>query len=155
MIIFDESTDGEPIKGDLSVDSNNLAIYGNGADKTIIDGNVTLSGNNPVIRGVTITGDLTIDKNNASVLFCRVLGNVYVVQNSITIAQTEMLGDLVFDEVSSNNAILVNNRVAGQWNIQGNGHVCEGNLAFVDRDEDGFFTDGEEGIALLCDEQQP
>lgn len=150
VIIFEDATDGTPIEGDLSVDSNNVAIYGNGMDNTIIDGNVTLDGNNPVLRGVTITGDLTIVKNNSSVLFCRVLGNVHVVQNNITIAETEIHGNLEFDERSANNAILVNNRVAGDWNINGNGHVCSGNRAFEDKNDDGKLGDGEEGQPLSC-----
>ncbi len=150
VIIFDESTDGEWIEGDLTLDSNNGAIYGNGRDNTIIDGNVTLDGNNPILRAVTITGDLTIVKNNAAVLFCRVLGNVYVVQNNVTIAETEIFGNLDFDTNSSNNAVLVNNYIAGDWNINGSGHICSGNKLFVDDDVNEKVSDEELGDPLIC-----
>ncbi len=150
VIIFDEDTDGVPVDGDLHVDSNNVAIYGNGKEETIIDGDVILSGNNPILRGVTITGNLTIDKNDAAVLYCRILGDVQVIQNNVTIAETEILGNLVFDEVSSNNAILVNNRVAGDWDIRGHGHICSGNTAFSDEDDNSAYSEDEEGEALDC-----
>jgi hypothetical protein len=37
-VVFDPATNGTPIEGDVNVDGNNVAIYGNGPDETILDG---------------------------------------------------------------------------------------------------------------------
>jgi len=148
VIVFDESTDNQVIEGSISVDGNNVAIYGNGAEKTVVDGDVVISGNNARVRGLYIKGDVILDLNNTALLFCVVEGNVEINKNNVTMAATDVFGDV---KVIGNNSILVQNRIQGQWNIQGHEHQCDGNRSFLDNDGDFVVTDDETGELLSCD----
>jgi hypothetical protein len=150
-VTFDPATDGMPIEGNISVDGNNVAIYGNGPDNTVLDGDVALDGNNARLRGLTITGDLIIRKNNVAVVLCRVLGNVRLETSSTNgsvFAQNEIWGDFTSD---SNGNILVANSVLGAWEHTGNGNTCDGNHVFADADGDESIDDDERGELLICD----
>ncbi|MCA9519744.1 MAG: hypothetical protein KC609_02170 [Myxococcales bacterium] len=147
VIVFDSSTDGEPIKGNITVDGNNVAIYGNGPDKTIIEGDLHIDGNNARVRGVTVTGNVTWGLNGGALLFSVVQGNVTVDKNNIIVSAVDVWGNVT---VSGNNAILVANRVAGNWQITGNGEFCDGNYAFVDDNQDNKIQSTEIGDLLTC-----
>lgn len=129
VITFDPSTDGKPIKGDVVVDGNNVTLYGNGPDKSIIDGNLTITGNNARVRGVHVTGNVHIDLNTAALVFCVVDGNLKVDSNNSLIAECKVAGDF---EVKGNNCILVNNTAGKEWKIDGSNTTCDGNTKFPD-----------------------
>lgn len=150
VVVIDESTNGTPIEGDLSVDGNNVSIYGNGPDNTILDGDVNLDGNGVRLRGVTITGDLIIRKNRAAVVLTRVLGNVHLETmstNGSVFAENDIFGDFISD---SNGNLFVGNDVLGEWSHSGNGNVCDGNASFIDDDEDELVDDEERDETLTC-----
>ena len=146
-VTFDEDTDGTPIEGDLVVDGNNVAIYGNGVDETIIHGNVVLDGNNVRLRGLTIDGDLTLPKNNLAVVFVKVTGNVIIDGNGCVFTASDVFGTLT---VNSNNVVLVQNRVQGDFAAVGNNDSCTANVAFTDEDGDGAIVADELGAELSC-----
>lgn len=151
VIVFDSSTDGEVIEGNVSVDGNNVAIYGNGSDKTIIEGDLIISGNNARVRGLYIKGDVILDLNNIALLFCVVEGNVEIRKNNVTVAATEVYGNMT---VLGNNAVLVQNGVQGDWNIVGYEQLCDGNYAFEDANTDFIIADDEIGDPLTCQTQE-
>jgi len=64
-------------------------------------------------------------------------------------AAADVFGDV---KVIGNNSILVQNRIQGQWNIQGHEHHCDGNRSFLDNDGDFVVTDDETGELLSCDQ---
>ncbi len=149
-VVFDESTNGTPIEGDITVDGNNVAIYGNGPDNTIIDGDVTLDGNTARLRGVTITGDLILRKNTVAVVLCRILGNVYLETmstNNSVLVENDIFGDFISD---SNNNLFVGNDVLGEWTHTGNGNTCDQNHSFEDSNGNELVDDGERGGVLDC-----
>lgn len=147
-VIFDEDLNGQPIVGDVSVDGNNVSIFGNGPENTIIDGDVVISGNNVRIRGVTITGNLTIGLNSAAVLLSRVYGNVEITKNNTIFVDNDVYGNV---SVTANNTLLIGNDVQGTWSITGSNSVCDGNAAFTDPDGDYEVDSDERGDALPCD----
>lgn len=150
-VVFGDETHGVPLVGDLVVDGNNVAIYGNGPDDTIIDGSVTLDGNNARLRGVTITGDLILSKNNVAVVLSRILGNVMLsgrATNNSVFAENEIFGSFTSD---SNNHIIVGNAVLGELSHTGNNNTCDRNYAFDDLDGDRSLDEGEAGDWLRCD----
>jgi hypothetical protein len=150
-VVFSDDTDGEPFEGDITVDGNNVAIYGNGADDTIIDGSVMLDGNNGRLRGVTITGDLVLRKNNVAIVLCRILGDVILEgesTNGSVFAENDVFGSFSSD---SNGNVLVGNEVSGEWTITGNGAICDRNFAFTDADGDQLVDENEHtGTPLTC-----
>ena len=149
-ITFDPATDGMPITGNISVDGNNVAIYGNGPDNTIIDGNVVLDGNTIRLRGVTITGNLVLRKNRAAVVLCRILGNVQLESmstNGSVFAENDIWGNFTS---TSNGNVLVANDVLGNWQHDGNGNTCDNNAHFIDVDADEVVDDSERAELLTC-----
>ncbi|MBN1652440.1 MAG: hypothetical protein JXA30_01555 [Deltaproteobacteria bacterium] len=48
------------------------------------------------------------------------------------------------------NAVMVNNRVAGYWTARGTNHICSGNLAFNDEDDNQQISENEMGESLSC-----
>jgi hypothetical protein len=150
-IVFDESTDGEAIEGDIDVEGNNVSIYGNGPDDTIIDGDVVLSGNNVRLRGVTVTGNVTTDTNNVSIILCRVLGDIVLADdstNNSVISANEIHGSLTS---TSNNHVIVSNVVQGEVSLTGNNHDCADNRFFADENDDQRADADEVGDAWSCD----
>ncbi len=146
-VVFDASLDGVPFVGNLSVDGNNVSVYGNGPDNTIIDGDVVITGNNVRLRGVTITGNLSITLNGASVVLSRIHGDVLISKNGTVFAENDVYGDFTS---TSNGNLYVGNDVQGVWSISGNGSTCDENNAFADGDGDHHIDDGELGDSLVC-----
>lgn len=149
-ITFDESTNGEPIVMDVNIEGNQVSVYGNGPENTIIDGDVTIDGNNVRLRGVTITGNLSISLNRSSVVLCRVLGDVSITTNNTNnsvFVDNDVFGNFL---CTSNQNLLTGNDVAGEWEVTSNNNTCANNFAFTDEDEDEWVGDDERGDALLC-----
>ncbi len=147
VLVFAPETNGVAIEGDLSVDGNNVTLFGNGPDETVIDGNVELTGNNARIRGVTIKGDLTMDLNNLSAVLVRVEGNVIIQGNNAVLAGSVVFGDL---RSGSNNHVLVDNRLRGNLDLTGGNYTCADNHRF-NSDDFTYTLDTEpRGDLLAC-----
>lgn len=150
VVVFDESTNGEPIEGDLKIDAERLILYGNGADNTVIDGNLTLASNNSRVRGLRVTGNLKIESNanNSALSFLVIEGNLDIDANNVTIASVVVHGNV---NVKANGTVLVDVQCGGEWKIDGSDTVCDGTWAFDDANDDLEVTDDEIGDELLCE----
>jgi hypothetical protein len=147
VITFDESTNGVPIEGDVVIDGNDVTIYGNGPDKSIINGNLLITGNNARVRGIRVTGNVTIDLNTAALVLSVVEGNLIVEYNNCLIAENDVFGNIV---LNGNNTIAVNNGVAGNFEFNGSGTICQDNHKFADANGDKIVTDDEVGAPIEC-----
>jgi hypothetical protein len=147
VIVFDPSTDGKPFEGNIALDANNVTLYGNGPDKSIIRGNLILTGNNARVRGVRIIGNVTINLNTAALVLSVVEGNLEIESNNTLVAATDVFGNV---KVTGNNTTLVNVRAGADWRIEGSGSVCDSNHAFKDENGDKLVSKDEIGGALSC-----
>ncbi len=149
VIVFDESTDGEPIVGDVNMEAERVTLYGNGVDVTIIDGDVRMESNNSRVRALTITGNLsyTQNSNNSAASFCKIHGNLVVESNDFVATSCQVFGNV---EISGNHPTLLNIGVGGEWTVA-DGALCDGCYSFDDADEDFMVADGEVGDEVLCE----
>jgi hypothetical protein len=147
VITFDPSTDGVPIVGDVVVDGNDVTLYGNGPDKSIIDGNLLITGNNARVRGVRVTGNVTIELNTAAFVLSVVEGNLVVRYNNCLIAENDVFGNIVID---GNTTVAVGNGVAGNFENNGEGTICEDNFRFSDPNGDKTLGPDEIGEPVDC-----
>ena len=150
-ITFDASTNGKPIDGNITLEGNNVSVYGNGPDETIIDGDIIVSGNNVRLRGVTVLGDVVVRLNNASIILCRIHGDLILegesTNNSVLVAN-DVFGRI---DAPSNGNTVVGNDVQGDFDITGHNNTCDENRAFADANEDHVIDEGEMGDALVCE----
>lgn len=63
-------------RGDLDIRSNKVTLVGRGKRMTIIQGTVTVYGNNCSIQSLTITGDLILRGNNNDAVDATVRGRI-------------------------------------------------------------------------------
>lgn len=143
-ITFDPSTDGKEIQGPLTIDANDVSIYGNGPDKTIINGDVILAKNNARLRGVRIKGNLIITFNDTSVVLCEIDGNVQSEKNNLLFASNTVFGNV---QLSGNGDQLYYNKVQGDFTAKG---TCDLNQSFADANHDFVVQAAEIGAALVC-----
>lgn len=147
VIVLDDADDGVDIRGDLSVDANNVVVYGEDPATSVIEGNVGVDGNNIIVRGVTIQGDVTIDANNAVFLHCVIEGDVVVTGNNAVIAACDVFGTV---EIRGNNTKLAGNHLVGTLTDNGKNSLCEDNVRASDADADGLLEESELGEAVSC-----
>ena len=147
VITFDPSTDGKPIVGDVVIDGNNVTFYGNGPDKSIIEGNLLITGNNARVRGIRVTGNVTMDLNTAAFVLSVVEGDLIVNYNNCLIAENDVFGNI---EINGNNTIAVGNSVAKNFENNGDNTICQNNFHFADNDGDKIVADAEIGDAISC-----
>jgi hypothetical protein len=148
VITFDESTNGVAVQGNVDLKSENIALIGNGVDKTIIDGNLHLDSNNAHVRGLTVTGNLVLDKNSngATLAFCKVKGNLEIKANNVSVVACQVFGNV---KIEGNNSVLVEVGVGGEWGVS-SALVCDGNYAFADADGNFDVAPAELGADLTC-----
>ncbi len=148
VVVFDESTNGEPIEGDLDFTAENLTIYGNGIDKTLIAGDIRIESNNSVIRSLTVFGNVTYtnNANNSSLSFCKIYGDLTIVANGVTVVSCQVFGNVT---VTGTNAKLIGVGVGGEWAVRTSAY-CSGCYGFADENEDHVVTEDEVGDPLLC-----
>jgi hypothetical protein len=147
VLVFDNLDDGADVVGDVTIDGNNVTLYGHGPDTSVIDGNLNIDKNNSVVRGVRVTGDVTIDKNNPSLVDCVIEGDLTILGNNVSIALCDVWGKLT---IEGNNAVLVSNHFAKAPEVKGNNTVCASNVLFKDADEDKPVSDDELGASVDC-----
>ena len=145
VVTFDESTDGEPIEGDLQVDGERMTLWGNGVDETILDGTLTLASNNSRVRGLTVTGDLVVarNSNNVAISQCRVYGDLIIRGNGAVVMGCEVFGDL---RVEGNGSVLAHDGVGGA--LEQDRGECYGVYRIDDASGDNVVDAGERGEAL-------
>jgi hypothetical protein len=148
VLVLDAADDGVDVHGDITIDGNNVVLYGHGPDTSIIGGDLNLDKNNALVRGVRVEGDVTIDKNNPSIVDCVIEGDLLIRGNNVSLALCEVWGKLT---IEGNNAVLVGNRFAFPPQIMGNNTICNDNFAFADGDDDGVIDDDELHDAISCD----
>jgi hypothetical protein len=147
VLVFDDEDDGADVTGDVTIDGNNVTLYGNGPDTSVIGGDLNIDKNNAVVRGIRIQGDVTITKNNPSIVDCVIEGDLTIHGNNVSIALCDIWGKLV---IEGNNTVLVNNRVATPPEVHGNNTVCASNVTFTDVDDDGVVSEDELGETVVC-----
>jgi hypothetical protein len=148
VITFDETTNGVAVQGNVDLKSENIALIGNGVDKTIIDGNLHLDSNNAHVRGLTVNGNVTFDKNSngATLAFCKIKGNLEIKANNMSVIACQVFGNV---KVEGNSTVLVEVGVGGEWSVT-SALVCEGNYAFADGDGNFDVVPAELGADLTC-----
>jgi hypothetical protein len=147
VLVLDDEADGVDVAGDVTIDGNNVTLYGHGPDTSVIGGDLNIDKNNALVRGVRVEGDVSIDKNNPSIVDCVIAGDLTIRGNDVSIALCEVWGKLT---IEGNNAILVGNHFAKAPEITGNNTVCNGNLGFEDADADGKIDADELGEPVAC-----
>lgn len=149
VVTFPAATDGKPIEGDVTIDGERTTLIGNGIDKTIIKGNLTIASNNAKIRGLTVLGNVIFEKNSNgnSIAFCKVKGNVVVHSNDVTVMACQIFGNL---EVNGNGSFLLSNGVGGNIAVSGGGATCSGNYKIDDKNSNTVLDPGEKGAELSC-----
>jgi hypothetical protein len=147
VLVFDDKDDGPDVIGDLTIDGNNVTLYGNGPATSVIGGDLNIDKNNAVVRGIRIQGDVTITKNNLSLVDCVIDGDLTIRGNNVSIALCDVWGKLV---IQGNNTVLVNNRFATAPEIHGNNTVCASDVMFADADDDGLVSVDELGDTIMC-----
>lgn len=147
VLVFDDEDDGADVVGDVTIDGNNVTLYGHGPDTSVIDGDLNIDKNNSVVRGVRVTGDVTIDKNNPSLVNCVIEGDLTILGNNVSIALCDVWGKLT---IKGNNAVLVSNHFASAPEVSGKNTVCSSNQLFTDSDGDEKVSEDELGAAVDC-----
>jgi hypothetical protein len=148
VVAIDGANDGVDIAGDVTAAGNNVTVYGEGPDVSVIGGNVGATGNNFAMRGVTVKGNVEVSGNNAVLVLCAVEGNIRIVGNNNVIADCDVLGNIVIEGV---NNTLVANHVGGTISVSETKNlVCDGNTKWNDANTNKVFDAGEAGAALEC-----
>jgi hypothetical protein len=147
VLVIDDADDGVDVDGDVTIDGNNVSLYGHGPDTSVIGGDLNIDKNNATVRGVRVTGDVTIDKNNPSIVDCVIEGDLLIRGNNVSIAECEVWGTLT---IEGNNAILVSNVFATPPVVKGMNTVCTDNVAFTDANGDAHVDDDELGDPVEC-----
>lgn len=153
VVTFAEDTDGEAIEGDVIIDAERTTLYGNGPEKTFIDGKIIVRSNNSRIRGMTVTGNIEYEgiSNQSALSFCKIHGDLIVKSNGFTATNCQVWGKVT---VSGNGATLMNVGVQGAWEVNSDAE-CHGCYSFDDVDEDYMVVEDEIGEELLCEPGEP
>jgi len=147
VFVLDDTDDEADVTGNVTLDGNNVTLYGRGPDVSVIGGDLHIDKNNARVRGVRIEGNVVIDKNNPSLVDCVIEGDLTIHGNNVAVALCEVWGKVTVD---GNNAYLVENRFASAPAITGQNTGCNGNVAFEDADDDAAISDEELGAAIEC-----
>lgn len=150
VVVLDSDDDGDDIVGDLSVDANNVVIYGESPDVAVIGGDLAITKNNTTVRGVRIAGNVTVEFNNANLVFCVIEGDLTIHGNNTTLAGCDVWGDLT---ITGENTVLVANRLADPGPFAAQGLVCNDNHHLIDADEDGSIDDDDVGDLIECSDK--
>ena len=147
VLVVDDQDDGVDVMGNVTIDGNNVTLYGHGPDVSVIGGDLHIDKNNSLVRGVRVQGDVVIDKNNPSMVDCVIEGDLTIHGNNVSIALCEVWGKLT---IEGNNAVLTSNRFAHAPEVKGNNTTCTDNKLFSDANADHVVADDELGDAVSC-----
>ena len=150
VLVVDGADDGVDVVGDVTIDGNNVVLFGHGPDTSVIGGNLAIDKNHALVRGVRIQGDVVIDKNNPSLVDCVIEGDLRILGNNVSVALCEVWGTVT---VEGNNAILVSNRFASAPEVTGQNLICNDDFAFADANDNGVIDEDEVGELIDCDKE--
>ena len=139
VVAVDGIADGVDIEGNVTAAGNNVTVYGEGPDVSVLGGDVTATGNNFSMRGVTVKGDVAITANNGTLVLAVIEGDVVYTGNNFVMAETVVLGNVT---ITGNNAKLLGNSIAGTLTVNGKESLCDGNRQRL--------ADGALGDPLTC-----
>lgn len=145
-IVFDAALDGKPIAGPITLSANNVSLYGNGPDKTIIDGDLIIEKNGARVRGVRVKGNLIVKFNDVSIVLTQVDGNLTSDKNNGLFAANTVFGNMT---ISGSGHQLYYNNVQGVLSAAG-ASDCENNIAFTDANADQVLAGSEKGTDISC-----
>jgi hypothetical protein len=148
VVVIDGKDDGVDIQGDLTIQGNNVILYGYGPETSVIGGNLNIDKNNAIVRGVRIDGNASITKNNAALIDCVIEGDLTISGNNVSLALCEIWGNV---KIEGNNAVFVSNLVLGDQPISGDNLRCNDNHRFADANQDGLFQSSEIAGAVTCE----
>jgi hypothetical protein len=151
VLVFDNADDGADVTGDVTVDGNNVTLWGYGPDTSVLAGDLHIDKNNSVVRGIRVQGDVVIDKNNPSLVDCVIEGDLTIRGNNVSVALCEVWGKLT---IEGENAVLVANEFATAPEVSGKGLRCASNVAFEDRDHDHVLDTDEIGGPIVCGDKE-
>jgi len=134
VAVLDGDDDGADVDGRLTIEGNNVIVYGAGPGSSVIGGDLEVLKNNAIVRGVRIEGDAVIRKNNFSLVYCVIEGDLIVSGNNASIALCEVWGKII---IEGNNTVLVSNLIAGDQRVDGVNLRCNDNHRFTDIEGDG------------------
>jgi hypothetical protein len=147
VFVLDDRDDGPDVTGDVTLNGNNITLWGHGSDVSVIGGDLRIDKNNARVRGVRVMGNVTIDKNNPSLIDCVIEGDLTIRGNNVALALCEVWGKTT---IEGNNSVLIENRLAHAPEVAGKNTVCAGDLTFADADNDEVIADSELGSELSC-----
>jgi hypothetical protein len=147
VFVLDNIDDGADVTGNVTLDGNNVTLYGQGPDVSRIGGDLHIDKNNARVRGIRVQGDVVIDKNNPSLVDCVIEGDLTIHGNNVAVALCEVWGTV---KVHGNNAFLVENQFASPPEIEGQNTACSSNVAFDDADGDDIVDEDEIGEVFEC-----
>lgn len=147
VFVLDDVDDEADVTGNVTLDGNNVTLYGHGPDVSVIEGDLHIDKNNARVRGIRVRGDVVIDKNNPSLVDCVIEGDLTIHGNNVALALCEVWGNV---NVHGNNAFLVENLFANAPAVAGQNTVCNGNDAFADADDDQAVDEEEIGDPIEC-----
>lgn len=121
------------ISGNVDLNGANTVVYGEVGESAIIDGDVRLSGQDTIARGVRITGDLELFGGGTAALFVIVEGNVIVTGNNAVLANSVVFGNVMY---SGSGFDFVGNAVQNGLNATAPLATCADNQLFSDVNTD-------------------
>lgn len=150
VVAIDGAADGVDIAGDVTSRGNNVTVYGQGSDVSMIGGNVNAEGNGFALRGVTVKGNVEVSGgNNAVLVLCVIEGDVIITGNNTVIAECSILGNVTINGV---NTVLVGNEVGrGVSLTDAKNTVCDGNVVWTDANANRLLDSGESGAPITCE----
>jgi|GEM_PF-1528679 len=151
VVAIDGADDGVDVAGDVTSSGNNVTVYGQGPEVSVIGGDVTAEGNNFSMRGVTVKKDVVVRGNNATLVLCAIEGDVTIEGNNAVIAECTIKGKVT---IKGNNSVLVSNRVLGGIAVTGENTVCDANVAWTDGNGNGLLDPGETGSPIECTDKK-
>lgn len=147
VLVLDDLHGGANITGPVTVDGNNVVIYGTTPNAAVLAGSLTVDGNNALVRGVRIKGNVTIDKNDATLAFCVIEGNLTVTGNNFRLLACDVLGSV---SITGNGARLYGDHIVGSLSSQGKDPDCNDDFAATDTNGNLSIEPSEVGAPLKC-----
>jgi hypothetical protein len=147
VLLLDDKVDGADVTGNVTIDGNNVALFGHGPDQSVIAGDLHIEKNNALVSGIRVQGDVVIEKNNPSLVDCVIEGDLTIRGNNVSVALCEVWGKLT---IEGNNALLVANKFLSAPEVSGINLRCSANVAFSDDNHDGHVADAELNGPIAC-----
>lgn len=131
ILVLEGDADAPAYSGDLDLEPNNVTIWGDDPATSVLDGDLTINGNNTLVSGVTITGDVVIAFNEARFSNCVIEGDLTITGNGAKVAGCLVRGDVV---VVGNNSELTLLEVEGSFEDGGMNTECVDSQRLINGD---------------------